>query len=95
MVRRFWTKSQGRSPTLQCAPERYPIVDESIRQAVLRRFPYLILFHSADEEVVVISCFHTIGLGPTASAQSCGGEVTPKRFGDYVCKSSCYAGTMR
>ena len=44
---------------LLSAPERYPIVDASIRKAVLRRFPYLILYRVKDEEVVVISCFHT------------------------------------
>ncbi len=44
---------------LQSAPERYPIVDASIRKAVLRRFPYLLLYRATDEEVVVISCFHT------------------------------------
>ena len=44
---------------LRATPERYPIVEEPIRKAVLRRFPYLLLFSATDDEVVVISCFHT------------------------------------
>ena len=41
------------------SPEHYPIVEDSIRKAILHRFPYVILYRSTNEEVVVISCFHT------------------------------------
>ena len=44
---------------LQSTPEHYSVVEASIRKAVLRRFPYVILFRATDEEVVVISCFRT------------------------------------
>ena len=40
-------------------PEQYPIVDDDIRKAVLRRFPYVLLYRARDSELVVISCFHT------------------------------------
>ncbi len=44
---------------LRASPERYPMVEAPIRKAVLRRFPYLMLFRDQEDVVVVISCFHT------------------------------------
>ena len=44
---------------LRDTPDRYPMVEAPIRKAVLRRFPYVILFHADDDVVVVISCLHT------------------------------------
>jgi len=41
------------------APRRYPTVGYGIRKAVLRRFPYLVLFREEkDDGIVVIACFH-------------------------------------
>ena len=39
-------------------PLQHPLVDPPIRRAVLRRFPYSILFTVDDDEIVVLSCFH-------------------------------------
>lgn len=41
------------------APDHYPIVGGSIRKAVFRRFPYIVLYRAEDDEIVVVSCFHT------------------------------------
>jgi plasmid stabilization system protein ParE len=40
------------------APSRYPFVDADLRKAVLRRFPYIVLYRAREDEVVVIACFH-------------------------------------
>jgi plasmid stabilization system protein ParE len=34
------------------------VIEGDIRKAVLRRFPYVILFRALEHEVVVIACFH-------------------------------------
>lgn len=39
-------------------PSMFPMVDDVFRQALLRRFPCSLLFHAADDEIVVVSCFH-------------------------------------
>ena len=41
------------------APEAYPRVDGLVRSAVVRRFPYLVLFREYTEYVVVLAVFHT------------------------------------
>ena len=43
---------------IRTSPGRYPVVEEDIRRAVLKRFPYVILFRATEDEVVVIACFH-------------------------------------
>jgi plasmid stabilization system protein ParE len=43
---------------VRTTPERYGVIDGDIRKAVLRRFPYVILFRVLEHEVVVIACFH-------------------------------------
>jgi plasmid stabilization system protein ParE len=40
-------------------PLRFPHVQDPIRRAVLRRFPYSILFTATDDEIVVLSVFHS------------------------------------
>ncbi len=40
------------------APTMFPKVDDSFRQALLRRFPYSLVFHASRAEIVVVSCFH-------------------------------------
>ena len=45
--------------TIERNPLQFPMVDPPIRQAVLRRFPYSILFTADDTEIVVLSCFHS------------------------------------
>ena len=40
-------------------PRQFPVVYKSIRRALLRRFPYALMFViEADETLTVIACFH-------------------------------------
>jgi toxin ParE1/3/4 len=40
-------------------PLQFPHVHGSIRRAVLRRFPYSIVFTATEDEIVVLSVFHS------------------------------------
>jgi plasmid stabilization system protein ParE len=39
-------------------PELYPVVHRGIRMAIVRRFPYLVLYRLGDESISVIAVFH-------------------------------------
>jgi plasmid stabilization system protein ParE len=40
-------------------PRQFPVIYKSIRRALLRRFPYALMFViEADETLTVIACFH-------------------------------------
>jgi plasmid stabilization system protein ParE len=39
-------------------PELYPLARNSIRRAVLRRFPYLLFYLVEPRRIVVIGCLH-------------------------------------
>jgi plasmid stabilization system protein ParE len=40
-------------------PRQFPVVYKNIRRALLRRFPYALMFViEADESLTVIACFH-------------------------------------
>ncbi len=40
------------------APLRYPVIRKSVRRALLRRFPYSILYVAEPDATVVLGCFH-------------------------------------
>ena len=40
------------------APEQYPRVHEDMHRALLRRFPYSLIYSFDDEELVVLACLH-------------------------------------
>jgi plasmid stabilization system protein ParE len=40
-------------------PLKFPHIHGSLRRAVLRRFPYSIVFTATNEEIVVLSVFHS------------------------------------
>jgi plasmid stabilization system protein ParE len=40
-------------------PEGYPVVHETYRRAVVRKFPYVVFYEYADETVTVYCVFHT------------------------------------
>jgi plasmid stabilization system protein ParE len=40
-------------------PEMYPVVHETYRRALVRRFPYAIFYEHAEETVTIYSVFHT------------------------------------
>lgn len=43
---------------IERSPLRLPVVDPPVRRAVLRRFPYTVMFTADDDEIVVLSVFH-------------------------------------
>lgn len=51
-------------------PLLYPVVHGEARRAVLRRFPYSVIYAVREEEIVVIACFH--------------GRRDPKRWQDRL-----------
>ena len=44
--------------TIQRAPAFYPAVEAPVRRAVLRRFPYQVIYALEGDEVVVLACLH-------------------------------------
>jgi plasmid stabilization system protein ParE len=40
-------------------PEWYPIVQDDIRRAVVRRYPFIILFRIRPRRIVIVAVFHT------------------------------------
>jgi len=43
---------------IQRSPAVYPVVYEEVRQAVLRRFPYSLLFILEADSILLLACFH-------------------------------------
>jgi plasmid stabilization system protein ParE len=44
---------------ISTVPRQFPIIYKSVRRALLRRFPYALIFVvEADETLTVIACFH-------------------------------------
>lgn len=41
------------------APNGYPRVDGTIRRALVRRFPYIVLFREYPEYIAILAVFHT------------------------------------
>jgi len=39
-------------------PFAYPMVYEQTRRALLKRFPYMLIYVVADDSIVVLACFH-------------------------------------
>jgi plasmid stabilization system protein ParE len=39
-------------------PEQYQIVKGQVRRAVLRRFPYGLIYVASQHEITVLACFH-------------------------------------
>ena len=44
--------------TIRKDPERFPIVHQDIRRALIRRFPYGIHFAVRDETILILAVFH-------------------------------------
>lgn len=51
-------------------PLLYPVVRGEMRRAVLRRFPYSVIYTVREDKIVVIACFH--------------GRRDPKRWQDRL-----------
>ena len=39
-------------------PEAHPVVHRSTRMAIVRRFPYLVLYRTMEDDISVIAIFH-------------------------------------
>lgn len=47
------------SRTHERQPRQFPVVHKNIRRALLRRFPYALMFViEPDEALIIIACFH-------------------------------------
>lgn len=44
--------------SIRLLPGAYPVVHRHVRRVLLRRFPYSLFYQVANDEVVVIGCFH-------------------------------------
>ncbi|CAN1208959.1 type II toxin-antitoxin system RelE/ParE family toxin [Tumidithrix helvetica PCC 7403] len=44
---------------IESLPEAYEIIYEDVRRAVVRKFPYLILYKVEPDRVVVLAVFHS------------------------------------
>lgn len=40
------------------APEQHPRVDEEMHRALLRRFPYSVIYSFSEDELIVVACLH-------------------------------------
>lgn len=40
-------------------PFQYQAIEQNIRRATLRHFPYKIVYQVTNSELVIVSCFHT------------------------------------
>lgn len=56
--------------SIRRSPLLYPVVSGEVRRAVLRRFPYSVIYMVREDEILVIACFH--------------GQRDPKRWQDRL-----------
>jgi len=45
--------------TVVSLPEAYPLLHRDVRRALIRRFPYGLLYRTVDDVIVFVGCFHT------------------------------------
>jgi len=44
---------------MSATPRQFPLIHKNVRRALLRRFPYALMFViEADDTLTVIACFH-------------------------------------
>ena len=57
--RRFRAAVDAEIQSMSVNPRQFPVIYKNIRRALLRRFPYALMFViEADETMTVIACFH-------------------------------------
>ena len=57
--RRFRAAVDAVVERMSANPRQFPVIYKSVRRALLRRFPYALMFViEADETLMVIACFH-------------------------------------
>lgn len=55
----FLTSIDACIETIRRAPELYPVIYESYRRSLVRRFPYAIFYEHVEKTVIVYGVFHT------------------------------------
>lgn len=40
-------------------PERHPLAHQNVRRALLRRFPYMLLYVIGPDAILIVGCWHT------------------------------------
>jgi plasmid stabilization system protein ParE len=57
--RRFRVAVEAVIERMSANPRQFPVIYKNVRRALLRRFPYALMFViEADETLTVIACFH-------------------------------------
>ena len=57
--RRFRAAVSAVVERMSATPRQFPVIHKDVRRALLRRFPYALLFViESDETLTVIACFH-------------------------------------
>jgi plasmid stabilization system protein ParE len=57
--RRFRAAVDAVVQRMSATPRQFPVIHKNVRRALLRRFPYSLMFViEADEKLTVIACFH-------------------------------------
>jgi plasmid stabilization system protein ParE len=57
--RRFRAAVDAVVERMSATPRQFPVIYKNVRRALLRRFPYALMFViGADEALTVIACFH-------------------------------------
>jgi plasmid stabilization system protein ParE len=54
----FMRSVEATVAAIQRAPTQYQIVKGQARRAVLRRFPYSLVYKASEHEIIVLACFH-------------------------------------
>jgi plasmid stabilization system protein ParE len=55
----FMRSLEATLAAVQRVPTQYQIVKGQARRAVLRRFPYSVVYTPSGHEIVVLACFHS------------------------------------
>lgn len=44
---------------IEAMPDAFVVTHGDVRRALLKKFPYAVLFRVADEEILIVGCLHT------------------------------------
>jgi plasmid stabilization system protein ParE len=44
--------------SIERQPKGYAIVFKNVRRALLRRFPYNVIYSASDDEILIVACIH-------------------------------------
>ena len=58
VAREFTRRVESATKRISQNPFQFPLLDDEARHLVLDHYPYSIIYLIAEEEVVILSCFH-------------------------------------